>query len=853
MDKSDLIEAYVEAMQRLQQGQQQDTENKAKLETEKAQIESIKKSMEEIKKFTKTVEKESTIRSNLSKVMKGQSLEYEDVSKQLKELEEQLIKAEQAGEDLTAQEIRKTRATLQATANLSNLNTAIVKTVGVLASAAATGAKAVVNNLQSGTSDIQLAADIMTAGADAAGGAAQAAGGAISSLGSVGAASANKKLRVLGGAAVFAGEAIGFFGQQAGKLAKFGIEVLTKEVERTVKAFNDTTNAGALFADGAGGMRRAALDAGLTTDQFAAVVKNNSIQLAQSGLGVTEGARQIGRAIKIGGDTARNQLLKLGFGFEEQAELYAQITADMRRGIGGRVADTEIATQTQKYAENLRIIAAITGEDAKKKVDQARQENEILAFQQKMARLDKNQRAEINAAMGNMTEMEKRNLRERVIYGGIVRSTEGAIYESQLDAAREKGEYIYRLLTSNQLTTEASVQANVMFGERLRRGGLAATDFAVAANTVGGELGGAAKGMLDAINQSNIYTEEAARAGKINVEGQKTTGDKFTETMTNLSNTMQQLRIDFQENLTGPMENFATVAKEITATLKRQIDELGLSKSGAAGTAGKESDGAVSTVVGAVGGAAGGTVGMSLGQKIAKKAAGAAAGAALGSIIPGAGTFIGGIIGGLAGEAAISAAYDWFKSGKSGAPSEPGPMSPEEASAVPVPGMALGGIIRGPKQVIAGENPRFPYEAFVPLPDNKTIPVTVKMTDGKSMGFDIAQESRTLANFIAPIARSLVDPLSLIKDTSKFVAGQATSMFNQTSATVSMPGVDRLPDDDNTKRMLQLAFTQANEPLINAMREQIVLMQEQSDRFEKLVTISNESKDINQQLLNHAY
>jgi hypothetical protein len=113
-------------------------------------------------------------------------------------------------------------------------------------------------------------------------------------------------------------------------------------------------------------------------DQYSRVVQANSRALGDSGVGVAEGAAAMGRVGKIfdqNGGKVRTELRNLGYGLEEQAALTAQTMANMRRSAGGKSTDAAVAEQTQKYAENLRTIAQITGEDAAAKVKQAAEQN----------------------------------------------------------------------------------------------------------------------------------------------------------------------------------------------------------------------------------------------------------------------------------------------------------------------------------------------------------------------------------------------------------------------------------------------------------------------------------------------
>lgn len=576
-----------------------------------------------------------------------------------------------------------------------------------------------VRGLQDNASATSLSTGIMNGAVDLASGAVSAAGSGISQVGNA-AATLGKpggKLQILGVAAGLAGSAITAMGESAGKLAKFGIDILSKEVEKTVKAFNDTSAAGAMFTDGMTGMRNASAAAGLTTEQFAAVVKANSESLAQSGLGVTSGAKAIGDAMRVGGKEARQQLLNLGYSFEEQAGLYAETTANMRRSAGGRVSDAQVAEQTQKYAENLRIIANITGEDAKRKTEEARQQNQILAFQQELARKTPEQRAQIDAAMATMTEQEKKNFRDRVVLGTVI-NKEGAIYEATVAGAREKGEAALRLFENNQLTAKANADLNAQYGETIKDSIMSNKSLAVAGMVTGGTLADVTKSQLDAVNQINTYTQEAVEQARENVKGQKEATDQLTQSVTGAAVAAQDLKVGLQETLLPAIKDFARVSKEILESVQKMV-------SGAMGTSGGGETFWDKTK--RIGGAALG--GAATGAQLGGMAGGAMGTMALPLIGTVGGATGGAVIGGIGG--AISAGLaEWF-SGKEG--------------------KAQGGLSEGPASGFLEK--LHGTEAVIPLDNNRSVPVSLDVS-GLAKTISDAVTSGTLIAKMSPAMMS---------------------------------------------------------------------------------------------------
>jgi hypothetical protein len=634
--------------------------------------------------------------TKFANALKGNTSHLDKYKTQLQQLDNAIEELADTTDDATAgmrkQQLEELRNQMAMKIAGAEFRADLRKTGGVLTSALGSAVTQTIgkftSGLQGNASATELTTTLMNGAVDAATAGTDALGKTISGTGSVLSSSTNPKLKVLGAVADVAGSAIGSMGQAAGKLAKFGIEVLSKEVERTVKAFNETSAAGALFADGMTGMRNASAAAGLTTEQFASVVKNNADSLAASGLGVTGGAKAIGDSMRVGGANAKKQLLNLGYSFEEQAGLYAETAAAMRRTAGGKSSDAAVAEQTMKYAENLRLIAAITGEDAKRKTAEAKQQNQILAFQQQLAGKSADQRAQIDAAMATMTEVEKKNFRDRVVLGTVI-NKEGAIYEATVAGAKEKGDAVLALFNSNALTADANFKLTAQYGEQIKGSILNNKEFAVAGMVAGGVLGDVAASQLAAVNQANITTEEAREAAKKNLEGQKNANDALTKNVTDAAVAAQQLKIALQETLLPAIADFAKVSSAMLQSIQEMVSgAMGASKGESLWEKTKRVSGAAAS--GAVaGGAAGAMVGGTVGTAVVPLA-----GTAVGAI--GMGT-AGAILGGLT--AAIKEAF-WGE-----------------------PGKALGGISEGPSSGYMEK--LHGVEAVVPLSAGRSIPVDI--------------------------------------------------------------------------------------------------------------------------------
>lgn len=474
-----------------------------------------------------------------------------------------------------AQLIAKRQEVIRAAASASAIKEtmAVAAAMGTATKSMVTSAGSLSRKLLDGTNGVEFATGVMTAGIDIAGAASGQMGQSATAAGTA-LMGAGGKAKAFGAALVGAGAVMGATSAASAAL-KFGVEVLGKEVEKTVTAFNTVTSSGAMYTDGMTGMRNAATDAGLTVDMFSKVLQTNSADLAKSGLGVAEGAKVMGKVVKTIRDSgAGTQLQKLGYGFQEQAELVSETIANMRRaGAGGPVVQQEVATQTMKYAENLRLLTALTGEDAKKKEEAIRNENQILAFQSELAKKTPAQQAQINAAMAAMTEVDRKNFRDRVVLGTVI-NQEGALQEATIAGVRERNESIMSLWNSNAMTVETVVAQNAKYSSTITDSISSMQALGQAGYAAGGVAGEMAKTMLETKNLLLTQTEQGFDAAKLSVQGQKSATDSLTNSVVAANETVMRFQISMQDMMLKPMEQFGTVMAKVLEEMENAVKKL---------------------------------------------------------------------------------------------------------------------------------------------------------------------------------------------------------------------------------------------------------------------------------------
>ena len=627
-----------------------------------------------------------------------------DFGSVIKDLDEKLAEMDDDIDKVTLELERNKLAHQYLTASYKKAGIQLLKTTGdIVVSGLIKGTKTLVSGLQNGSSGVNIAAGLMTDALDMQQKQVHAATTAMETMGQVGLtlAKTNKGRGVAGGL-ILLGEGIDYFSDKMTDLAKFGIEVLAKEVEKTVNAFNDATKAGAIMAGGMDDIRLYATRAGLSVDQFAAVIKNNSGLLAESGYTVGEAAQIIGNVTnqfktQVGksGQTLQREMLNLGYGFTEQAEITAQVVANMKRtGTGATFNRGEMAQVAGDLAKDMRKVADIMGEEYKVRQDAAKKATEQFNFYEMLVKRAKETQDptlinRVQLAFAKMSESEQRARIQFAISGGAISDFTSYITGAADGAAdfnnaifNEVNPSLERLSKSSDELHDSYVQG----GNEMR----------TAVGLVGGmgigygEQGAELAQLQQLAFKSNTETSQKAADAVGALAGAH---GKLQDSVISAEIAAQDLRMALQKELTPAIEKFSRVANEILDGLKERIHSLGL------GTGETPDSGG------------GGKSQWSTGA------------------------FMGGLaldaLGGLAAFTPAAPLAPWLIG--SG-------LAMQGAGAVgAVTGHAKGGIAEGPMS--GYQDTLHGTEAVVPLPDNRSIPVSL---DSSSLTAAINQNSSIL-------------------------------------------------------------------------------------------------------------
>ena len=157
------------------------------------------------------------------------------------------------------------------------------------------------------------------------------------------------------------------------ELNKDGIDVLKTELVKTTTTFKTATGAGAFLSNGLTGLRDDAQKSGLRLTEYASVLDKASDNLRLFGTTQAEAMRQVGGVVSSMAPEVSQQLRKLGYSQEEMAEGTAEYMATLALagGLAGK-GQGDLARESAGYLTNLKLISAVTGEDAKAAQKRAR-------------------------------------------------------------------------------------------------------------------------------------------------------------------------------------------------------------------------------------------------------------------------------------------------------------------------------------------------------------------------------------------------------------------------------------------------------------------------------------------------
>jgi hypothetical protein len=216
---------------------------------------------------------------------------------------------------------------------------------------------------------------------------------------------ASSALQAMAKAVPYAGKAAAAAIEATGEATKF----MLKQMDQSIKAYNDVSKVGAATADGIKGMQRQFIASGMPLTSFTKIVGQNSMALARwrgvTGEGAEDFSDIVGRFTKQGDDSLR----MLGMNAEQIGETTAAyLSQQTRLGTAQGKSNEKLAEGTRKYAIELDQLQKVTGlsrSEIQKQQDKALSESRFRANIQDMTDKGQGEVAErfvrLSTAMGD--------------------------------------------------------------------------------------------------------------------------------------------------------------------------------------------------------------------------------------------------------------------------------------------------------------------------------------------------------------------------------------------------------------------------------------------------------------------
>jgi hypothetical protein len=160
-------------------------------------------------------------------------------------------------------------------------------------------------------------------------------------------------------------------------------EFMGEQLQKMSESFFRVSQIGFVSARGLDDLAKMSVESGLGIESFGRVVassreavNNMGVTVSGAAARLSGGLRQLTTITGSSGQNLRSELMGLGIGFEEQGEIMAEYSAIVAStGQLKKTTDEEIARGTASYARDLKILSDITGEDARKRMQEARTES----------------------------------------------------------------------------------------------------------------------------------------------------------------------------------------------------------------------------------------------------------------------------------------------------------------------------------------------------------------------------------------------------------------------------------------------------------------------------------------------
>jgi uncharacterized coiled-coil protein SlyX len=228
--------------------------------------------------------------------------------------------------------------------------------------------------------------------------------------------------------------------------------------ERVYGEYTKLASIGATFGGSMTNMIRAASGAGLTMEQFNAILKNNSEALIYLGGTTESGAKQfaaLGKAMKQ--SQVGNELLRMGFTTEQVNDGMASYVNIMgRTGALQNMTTQQIAQGSANYLKDLDALAKITGEERAAKQKEREALLKDAQFRARMATLSEDQQREIGNLIQSVPKEHQAAVKDMVTTGRVT-SQEASRFAAMMPQAAQNFIGVGQALNRGEKLTKGSM------------------------------------------------------------------------------------------------------------------------------------------------------------------------------------------------------------------------------------------------------------------------------------------------------------------------------------------------------------------------------------------------------------
>ena len=455
-----------------------------------------------------------------------------------------------------------TNATL--TSGFASLLLAIPKIAMDAVANTAKMAQTAIDGLQTSKNSIQIANDVYVAEIERLEKAVNAGSAAVGDFG--------KAVPGVGAAFEIAGGAAKLASSATFTLTKDGIKTLNTELLKTKEQFNKANNAGAYFVGGMSLMRESAGDAGLRLDEYVSVLSKASGSLRLFGESQAGAMRKVSEVLVEMPNGMKESLRKLGYTQEDIAEGSAEYLATLAST--GRLAGRDnglLAKETGSYLTNLKLISAITGEDAKAAKSRAEDASRQAAVYNELSDVGGAAKSKFEGLVKLLGPGFEKSIQQAFVGGPI---TDPSVALGPVKAIIEEGARLVRdgSVTQEEATriiqTRINEQAGAIkaFSKDLNAAALA--ELYGMANETGAGMSKYGNLINQSSKDANTILDEMKNQSKTLAQG----GDKLTDTVTALDTQIDTAAKLLEKELTPGLDGFAKQIKSSMADVEKYVN-----------------------------------------------------------------------------------------------------------------------------------------------------------------------------------------------------------------------------------------------------------------------------------------